>query len=328
MKKITILLLLTYSLFAKELTFTIPVALQLKLCQQLAQNTNRCENGSTIDYYRHLILSNDELLIYVYLNEHARSYGQTHSAIPIVVNSIGEWKATAGANIISEDIESLHQDPHDNIWVRAIWHVEGVYPALYHSSDALHWKRTRLPENREVDCCFETLDEPSFQWDTMKLTFRDLDNKRVKSWETSYASAMSNTPNWHSVSNIPVKGIQNSHKTNWKVEKSKSAIYFTNTRSQYTMKLPIGKDTQKNLYHVQIGAFSKMSSAKIVMNSLKKMPYQPYTMTTLVKGTKYIKLLIGDFTSKRKARFILSKIKKEHQNNPTLQKAFILSSKP
>ena len=328
MKKFTIILLLTYSLFAKDLAFTIPVQLQLKLCEQLAQNTNRCENGSTIDYYKHLVLSDDQLLIFVYLNEHARSYGQTNSAIPILVNRIGEWRATQGENSISEDIESLHQDPHNNIWVRAIWHVEGVYPALYHSQDAIHWKRTRLPENREVDCCFESIDVPSFQWNTLKLTFRDLDNKRVKSWETTYNSAMSNNPNWHPVSNIPVKSLEKRSKGNWEVTKSKTTISFLNTRSKYKIVLPVSEKDNQKLYHVQIGAYAKMSSAKIVMNSLEEMPYEPFIKTTTVNGRKYIKLLIGSFTSKKKARFILSKIKKEHQNNKSIQKAFILTSKP
>jgi len=327
MKKLTILLLLTFSLFAKERAFTIPVQLQLKLCEQLAQNTNRCENGSTLDYYKHLVLSDDRLLIFLYLNEHTKSYKPTSTAIPVVVNSIGEWRATFGENSISEDIESLHQDPHNNIWVRAIWHLEGLFPALYHSPDAIHWKRTRLPENRDVDCCFESIDEPIFLWNTVQLTFRNLDNTKIKSWATTYKSAMSNTPIWQPVPNSPAMQKEPIDEGNWKVNTSSKEISFSNNLSKLKIVLPTGEKRSKKFYHIQVGAFSKMSSAKIVMKSLKNMPYIPFTKVVVVNGKKYIKLLIGEFTSKRKAKFILNKIKKEHQNNVNIQKAFILTSK-
>jgi len=329
MKKLIIFLLLTYtSLFAKEIAFTIPIPLQVKLCDILAQDSNRCENGSTIDYYKHLVLADDRLLIYLYLNEHAENYGVTRNTIPVVVNSRGQWQLTKGENSIGEDIESLHQDPHNNIWVRAIWHVEGVYPALYHSADAIHWKRTKLPENRNVDCCFESIDAPIFQSNRIKLTFRDLDNIHVKSWATTYQNAMSNQPNWQAVPNEPRESLEKVHKGNWKIDQTKKKITFLNTRSHQEIALPIGESKYEKIYHIQLGAFLKKSSADVVSKSLGEMPYRTFTKTMVINNKKYIKLLIGSFTSKRKAQFILSKIKKEHQTNKSIQKAFILTTKP
>lgn len=328
MKKLIILLLLTYTTMAQETLLTLPVQLKTKLCKLLAQNTNRCENGSTIDYYKHLTLSNDKLLVFVTLNEHSLSFGETNPAVPLLVNNIGQWELSQGDNSINEDIESIHEDPHGNIWVRAMWHSEGVYPALYHSSDAIHWKHTILPKNRDVDCCFETVDVPIFKENTIKLTFRDLENKRVKSWLSSYKSAMSSKPKWKPIQNSSISVSLEKHSpSNWKITQNSTHITFLNERSKYTFFLPLSENKHKHLYHVQVGAFLKMSSAKIVIDSLKNMPYTPYLKTSLVKGRQFIKLLIGDFTSKRKAKFILNKLKKEHQNNPMFQKAFIFSSK-
>ena len=163
MKKVILLLLLSSPLFGKNMVDTIPLHLQQQLCTQLAQNSNRCENGSTLDYYKHFVLKNDQLLLFVYLNEHVLSYGQTNNTIPLQIDNLGHWTLSQGENTISEDIESIHQDQHNNIWVRAMWHSEGVYPALYHSADAISWKRTLLPKNRGVDCCFESIDPPLFQ---------------------------------------------------------------------------------------------------------------------------------------------------------------------
>ena len=327
MKKLLLFLLLSYTLFAKSPFHPIPITLQSAVCEKLAQESNRCDNGSTIDYYKHFQLANGDLLVFVYLNEHAITPGQSHSAVPLLVNSLGEWIIGTGEDIISEDIESIHQDPLQNIWVRALWQIEGVSPALYHSSDAIHWKRTILPQNREVNCCFETMDKPNFQLDTIKLTFRDLDNKVVKSWATRYQSAMSSEPQWHEVPTQGLPTLETYIAPNWSIEESKSHISFKNISSPYHFSLPRAENNIKKLYHIQIGAFKTMSSSNVVMKKLDNLPYPLFTKQMKVKGKNYIKLLMGDFTSLKKAKFMLSKIKKEHPNNKAIQEAFILSTK-
>ena len=327
MKKLLLFLLLSYTLFAKSPFYPIPVTLQSALCEKLAQESNRCDNGSTIDYYRHFQLANGNLLVFVYLNEHTISSQKNRGAVPLLVNSLGQWIIGVGEDIITEDIESIHQDPLQNIWVRAIWQMEGVSPALYHSHDAIHWKRTILPENREVNCCFETMDKPSFQLDTIKLTFRDLDNKVVKSWATRYQSAMSSNPQWHEVPTQGESTIESYIEQNWLINESKNYITFKNLHSKYQFSLPLAENNINKLYHIQLGAFKTKSSLDIVKRKLNNLPYPLFTKEMRVGEKNYIKLLMGNFTSLKKAKFILSKIKKEHLNNKTIQEAFILSTK-
>ncbi len=324
MKRLLILLLLNYHLFAQNLTNTIPLPLQKKLCEQLAYETNRCENGSTLDYYTHALLDNNRLLLFVYLNEHSRRFGNMHNAIPILIDQKGRWISTVGDNIISENIESIHQDPHGNIWVRAIWESEGVYPAYYHSRDGLHWKNTLLPKNRNVDCCFESVEKPIFLFNTITLTFHSLNNKKRKSWAASYPSAMSKNPIWQPVSNPPKKGIEVITNNRWKVVKHKDKISFINPFTKRELYLPLSPKDGDKIYKIQIGAYSQKTSAKKVQQSLKKLPYDVH----MEQSKKYIKLFIGEYTSLKKAKFMLAKLKKEYPNNQTLQKAFIFHSKP
>ena len=329
MRKLLLFLLLSYSIFAKLPVHPIPTALQSALCEKLAQDSNRCDNGSTIDYYRHFQLDNGDLLLFVYLNEHAiKMVGHSHSAVPLLVNSLGQWIIGEGEDIISEDIESIHQDPKQNIWVRALWQIEGVSPALYHSSDAIHWKRTILPQNREVNCCFETMDKPNFQLDTIQLTFRDLDNKVVKSWVTSYQSAMSSQPQWYEVPTTDtLPTLETYIAPNWTIEESKKHIIFKNINSPYQFSLPLAENNISKLYHIQIGAFKTNYLANVALKKLDNLPYPLFIKNMKVKGKSYVKLLMGDFTSLKKAKFILNKIKKEHLNSKSVQKAFILSTK-
>ena len=328
MKKFTIFLLLSVALLAQNVTYTIPIELQKKVCEQLAQGTNRCENGSTIDFYKSFVLQNDKLLLFVYLNEHAKTFATTASATPLLVNPQGGWILGTGASSIDEDIQSIHQDPQGDIWVRALWQIEGVSPSFYHSRDAIHWKRTKLPQNREVDCCFETVEKPIFQTSTITLTFKSLDNKRAKSWVASYESAMSDNPVWQNIPVVFSQNLETPTHGNWFIVRNKKNITFTNQRTKYSFALPLPEKSVKTLYHIQLGAFKTEKSSRVVENRLKKsLPYLTYNIVATVKGKRYNKLLMGDFTSYHKAKFILNKIKREHPKEPNVQKAFIFSTK-
>jgi len=324
MKKLIILLLLSYTLFAQNISQTIPLALQKKLCDQLAHNTNRCENGSTIEYTKHARLTNGNLLLFVYLNEHSRTnVGEPINSTPIVVDHLGRWISTVGDNIITEDIESIHLDPHGGIWVRAIWHIEGVYPAYYHSINGLKWKRIILPKNRNVDCCFENVDAPIFLYNTLTLTFRDLDNKNVKSWAANYKSAISNQPLWQPLAIVPSSNITTLENVTWKVKKSNGKITFFNTQTNKKVYLKTQGNKKQKIYQIQVGAYSKKSSALAVQKALGNIGHPIY----IREGKKYAKLFIGEFSSLKKAKFILAKLQREYPRNTTLKKAFVLKSK-
>jgi hypothetical protein len=250
-------------------------------------------------------------------------YPDTHDAIAVIIDKRGRWISTVGENIISENIKSIHEDPHGNIWVRTLWQIEGVYPAYYHSTNGLSWKRTILPQNRDVDCCFETVDKPIFLYNTITLTFRDSEEKNVKSWTATYKSALSSNPVWQPIIKVPTSSIENLQENIWTVKKDKSKINFLNNYINKKISLPsLGKATNK-VYHIQLGAYVKESSAKKVQKSLKNLPYY----SQIIKSKKYHKLMIGEFTSAKKAKFVLARLKREYPNNKSFQKAFVLRSK-
>ena len=328
MKKLLILLLLSYtfssSLLAKSIAQTVPPALKQKLCNQLANNANRCDNGSTLSYHTHHNLNNGNLLLFVYLNDHTpKMYNRPDAVTPVIVDKLGRWISTVGANIIGEDIESIHQDPHGNIWVRTQWKIEGVYPAYYHSKNGLSWKQTVLPENRNIDCCFEYVNKPIFLFDSITLTFKNTEGTNVKSWTTDYESAMSNNPFWQAVSKVPSSSIDSLPNPSWKSSKTKSKITFLNIYSNKSIFLPLKYESNKTVYRIQVGAYAQKSSAQKVQKSLSNISY----FSQIVKGKKYNKLLIGEFTTLKKAKAVLAKLKKEHPQNKAIQKAFVLKSK-
>lgn len=303
----------------------MPLALQKKLCDQLAQNNNRCENGSTITYLKHVKLTKNRLLLFVYLNEHSnRPYNTIEAtATPLLINHQGKWISSIGDNTITENIDSIHQDPHDNIWVRTHWQIEGVSPAYYHSKGGIKWKRTILPKNRNVDCCFENVDKPIFLYNTISLTFRGMDNKNVKSWSASYQNAMSNKPIWQPIHQVPKNGIELIvNDNNWRVKKTHETIIFSNDYSDINIVLPKANKNRKKIYQIQVGAYTKKTSIEKVRKSLLHISYPIFTK----KAKKYTKLLIGEFTDPKKAKFILEKLKQDYPQNKNLQKAFVLVS--
>lgn len=327
MKKLLVLLLLSYtfssSLLAKSLAQTIPLALQQKLCDQLANNENRCDNGSTLTYYTHSNLNNGNLLLFIYLNNHtAKMFKKPEAVIPVVVDQLGRWISTVGENIITEDIQSINQDPHGNIWVRAEGQIEGAHPAFYHSRNGLSWKQTVLPENRNIDCCFEYVNKPIFLYDSITLTFRNAGGTRVRSWSTDYESAMSNTPFWQPVSNVPSSSIDTLPNPSWKSSKTKSKITFLNIYSNKSIYLPLKYESNKKVYQIQVGAYATKSAAKKAQKSLLNIPY----FSQIVKSKKYEKLLIGKFTTFKKAKTVLAKLKREHPKNKAIQRGFVLKS--
>jgi len=324
MKKLLVLILLNTTLFAQPLLTSIPLALQKKLCEQLANGSNRCDNGSTISYYKHAKLDGGRLLLFLYLDEHTTyPKPQFYSATPVMVDAQGRWISTVGENSMTESIDSIHLDPKGHVWVRAHWVIEGVHPAFYHSPDGLTWKRTRLPANREVDCCFERVDEPKFLHNSIVLTFRDFEDKVVKTWAASYQNAMSNNPSWQALTQIPFNTIEMLPNNHWQPTKNENEISFFNSYSKKKISLPLRNKKNKKRYKLQLGAYTKLSSAEASKKNLKNLDYG----LRVVKEKKYIKLYLGNFTSYRKAEFILKKLKRQYPNNKSIQKAFIVTSK-
>lgn len=110
---------------------------------------------------------------------------------------------------------------------------EATTPELFHSKDGIVWKNAILPENRDIDCCFEWLTDIYFNKDSIYLTFAGIDDENKKSWCSNvFTVAIANNPVWESVKDnkLPKKnecsGIQLTSE-NLKKTKSEKDFVFT-----------------------------------------------------------------------------------------------------
>lgn len=73
----------------------LPNDMKEVLCKTLEHSdspTNSCQNGSTIEYNKHFITNNDDLLLFVYLDEHLGTAPiYPASKIPLLIDNKGNW---------------------------------------------------------------------------------------------------------------------------------------------------------------------------------------------------------------------------------------------
>jgi len=242
MKNFIFILAMTYSLFATPI-FSIPDVMKKEFCQQLAYDTNCCDKNATLDYAGHFMMKSGDLLLFMRLNEHdTEAPLYPTSTLFLMVDKNGKFIKTKGENNVSEVIESVHQDSNGEIWIVAHWQIEGVYPIVLHSHDGSVWKAILLPENRKVNCCFERLDKLCFQENSIALTFTDLDNEVVKSWKSTYQSAISSNPTWESVVTVPTNCLKETNSTAWSIKKSENTITFTHKQTKIDVVLNTFKE--------------------------------------------------------------------------------------
>ncbi|MCH9741283.1 MAG: SPOR domain-containing protein [Epsilonproteobacteria bacterium] len=328
MRTFIFFLTLTYTLLA---TSSVPTSIQQHLCKALAKGDNRCENGSVLQYSVHHIMQNDNILFFIYLAPIGSKGNFPVTKKALMVDKKGKWYQTTGENSIRQDIETLSQSPNGTLWVRSHWQSEGVYPAFYHSSDGTRWKRTALPKDREVDCCFERVKKPCFQEKHITLTFKNMKNlsekEITKSWRSTYTSAESNQPIWKPTTNTPKGCTAPLTNNSWKIEKKYETISFTHKKTKTKITLPYTPDKPTYSYHIQVGAFKYQKSLNSVRNLLNKISHDHQLIRKEVKvnNQTYTKLLIGNYYSEQKAKTVLKKLQKEYPNNQYIQKAFVIS---
>jgi len=51
--------------------------------------------------------------------------------------------------------------------------------------DGVDWQEIKLPENRDVDCCFERLEPICFQQNVMRLKFASAETGKTAYWEAA-----------------------------------------------------------------------------------------------------------------------------------------------
>lgn len=104
----------------------------------------------------------------------------SNSFVPIVVDVDGN--VTWGERMYGEPALVV-QDQQQRLWLVTQWAVEASYPLLYRSENGIKWTEIPLPEERDVDCCFEYLNEICFQDEEMRVRFTGLGARQRDSFE-------------------------------------------------------------------------------------------------------------------------------------------------
>lgn len=330
MKNLLLFITLSLTVWASS---SIPNSIQKKLCKTLNSGENSCHNGSVIQYRRHYIMENGDLILFLYLDPQTT---HRYASDPIVkkiflIDKHGKWHETQGDNSIDTSIDAISQSPNGTLWMLTHWYSEGVYPILYHSENGKKWKRTLLPLNRNIDCCFEFLRKPCLQSKHIVLTFTNTEGDIEKSWKTPYASLIENKPLWKQIHTSP-KGCFCSPVTNsiWQTIVDYDTITFIHKDTEAKVTLPNTPwklHQLRRTYHIQIGAFKHINSLNKVRNRLNPLShdYEFVRKEVTINNETYTKLLIGKYTSKHKAKTILQKLRKMYPNNTYIQKAYVTS---
>ena len=308
MKKILLIILLSYTLLAQN-SSTIPTHIQKALCQKLAKSNfslqNSCKNGSTIEYATHFLTNDNQILLFLYLNEHKERFGHYPPLkVPLIINQKGEWSILEGKNTIPEAIQSISSDPYGGIWIEALWVIEGAISTLYHTRDGKNMQLITLPSSKEENGYYEGIQNICYQLNNIVLTFEPFKNYSKELWTTPYSRAVSKNPKWRAISTTHNKCIKNQGSSQWQIIKNLHNITFRNSKTGKAITIPTTTSTDKKRYYIQLGAFKNRGYAESVQNRLKRLPYPPRLRQRRVGRELYYKLLIGPFNSRTKADLV------------------------
>jgi hypothetical protein len=117
----------------------------------------------------------------------------SNSFVPVVVDDRGEWRA---GPILAGEPSFLVRGPGKALWLAAQWQVEGTFPALYRSQNGVDWQEIKLPGERDVDCCFETLERICFHHGRVRLRFASATTGKTASWEAGLEGLAGTGPAW------------------------------------------------------------------------------------------------------------------------------------
>jgi len=319
MKKFLLILLLSYALLAQN-NSTIPTHIKKRLCQKLAKSNfstqNSCINGSTIEYSTHFLTNDNQILLFLYLNEHKERFGHYPPLkVPVVINQKGEWSILEGKNSIPESIQSISSDPYGGIWIEALWVIEGAVSALYYTRDGKSMQAITLPQSKEANGYYEGVKDICYQLNNIVLIFEPFKGYSKELWTTQYSRASTKNPRWRAISTTHNKCISNKSPSQWKATKNLHNMTFKNVKTGKTITIPRASLDEKRRYYIQMGAFKNRDYAQEVQGRLKKLPYPPRLRQRKVGKELYYKLLIGPFNSRTKADYVRHNLPQKHSDS-------------
>ncbi len=136
-----------------------------------------CEQDLPIVVEQFLNHTDEALLLFLQVPDYLCD--GSNSFIPIMVTLDGKWQwgqTMPGA-------PGLIRQNKNILWLTSQWQVEGSFPILYQSNNGLSWHQVLLPENREVDCCFEYIEQICFYNNMMGLKFHGASENTIKYWQ-------------------------------------------------------------------------------------------------------------------------------------------------
>lgn len=173
----------------KERIYRLPGSILRNIHQAVQDGDFSCERK--VLFSRHFFeLADGRLLILLGIPDYLCA---ANSFMPVTVDDRGHWRAGA---IMPGEPSLTAVGPDKALWLAAQWQAEGTYPALYRSLNGVDWQEIKLPENRDVDCCFERLERICFQQGRLRLKFASAVTGKTACWETEVERLAGPGPVW------------------------------------------------------------------------------------------------------------------------------------
>lgn len=180
----------------KERVYRIPSSL-LQHIRKAVQDSNSPCNRKLLFSRDFFELNDKRLLILVGIPDYLCN---SNSFMPVSVDDQGDWRSGA---VVPGAPSWLVLGPDNALWLATQWQVEGTFPALYRSLDGLDWREIKLPENRDVDCCFERLERICFHQGIVRLKFASAVTAKKASWEAEVEGIADALPAWRKTGSAP-----------------------------------------------------------------------------------------------------------------------------
>ena len=301
-------------LYADSSSMQIPKNVETKLCKKLINKV--CNNRQVLEMDYYFNLDKNKTLFFFHVNDKDALYQHGYKNLSAVVDSKKKWKVSN--TIIDTEIQEVVQDPKGGVWLRTLWMIEGVSPALYYSKNALTWKDVTFPKKRKSSGAFENL-KLCFLNNNIELTFGKIDHKKSeKTWSATYAEASSKAPKWNALKyskSCPNIFLENND--NWSVEKSKNGFKMVLKPETYNTEANI------NSYSIQLGAFDKIESLTAMKKGLTGLDDKLIAKELLLNKKKKYKLFLGSFVDYNSSKKRLEKLKRMYTKNKIIQGAYV-----
>ena len=309
----------TLFLSANSTSLQIPKNIETKLCKKLLNKA--CNSKQVLETDYHFNLHKNKTLFFFHIYQKDGQYQHGYKNLSAIVDNKNQWKVSN--TIIDAEIQEVVQDPKGGVWLRTLWMIEGVSPALYYSKNALDWKSVNFPKKRESAGAFENL-RLCFLDNKIELTFGKMDNeKSEKTWSASYAEASTKVPKWDALNyskSCPNVFLENNE--SWKVEKGKDGFKMVLKATEESIIANNSVD-RDNSYSIQLGAFEKRESLEAMEKSLNGLEDKLISRELMVDKKKKYKLFLGSFTDYNSSKTRLDKLKRIYTQNKIIQGAYV-----